>query len=65
MFLFHRHLVRNPDQSPAEALRAAQLWMLDPHREPPPEMPAPLAAQARRAFIPDPLAWAAFTYHGK
>jgi hypothetical protein len=65
MFLFHRHLVRNPDESPAEALRAAQLWMLDPHREPPPEMPAPLAAQARRAFIPDPLAWAAFTYHGK
>jgi len=65
MFMLHRHLVRHPGESPADALRAAQLWMLDPRREAPAEMPAPLAGHARRLSVPDPLAWAAFTYHGQ
>jgi len=65
MFMLHRHLVRNPDDSPADALRASQLWMLDPHRAIPAEMPESLAAVARRAHASDPRTWAAFTYHGR
>jgi CHAT domain-containing protein len=65
MFMLHRHLVRNPADGPADALRAAQLWMLDPHRVIPAEMPEPLAAVARRAHASDPRTWAAFTYHGR
>jgi CHAT domain len=65
MFMLHRHLVRNPDDSPADALRAAQLWMLDPHRAIPAEMPGSLAAVGRRAHASDPRTWAAFTYHGR
>lgn len=65
MFMLHRHLVENPDESPACALRAAQLWMLDPQREIPAEMPKSLAAQARRLAVSSPFAWAAFTYHGQ
>jgi hypothetical protein len=65
MFMLHRHLVLNPDDGPADALRAAQLWMLDPRRQVPAEMPAALAAQAHRAGACHPQAWAAFTYHGQ
>ena len=65
MFMLHRHLVQNPDQSAAEALRAAQLWMLDPRPEIPAEMQASLAAQARRRAVSSPFAWAAFTYQGQ
>jgi CHAT domain len=65
MFMLHRHLVRNPDDSPADALRATQLWMLDPHRAIPAEMPESLAAVARRAYASDPRTWAALTYHGR
>jgi CHAT domain-containing protein len=61
----HRHLARNPHEGPAEALRGAQMWMLDRHREVPFDMPEPLAAQARRADACSPYAWAAFTYHGQ
>jgi len=65
MFMLHRHLARNPHDGPAEALRAAQLWMLDPRRQAPDDMPESLAAQARRADARSPYAWAAFTYHGQ
>ena len=65
MFVFHRHLVRYPADSPADALRAAQLWMLDPRRRTPGEMPERLAAKATRPDLADPYAWAAFTYHGQ
>jgi hypothetical protein len=64
MFMFHRHLVRNPGDGPAAALRAAQLWMLDPRREIPPEMPPQLGKQIKSA-IGHPFAWAAFTYNGQ
>ena len=63
MFMFHRHLVRSPGDGPAGALRAAQLWMLDPDREIPPEMPGELASFGALA-IRSPYAWAAFTCHG-
>ena len=65
MFMLHRHLVLNPDDSPADALRASQQWMLDPHRAIPAEMPESLAEVARRAYVSVPRAWAAFTYHGR
>jgi CHAT domain len=64
MFMLHRHLTEHPADGAAEALRAAQLWMLDRHRKVPAEMPAALAAQARRAGARHPYAWAAFTCHG-
>lgn len=64
MFMFHRHLVRYPGDGPAGALRAAQLWMLDPRRELPPEMPGEFAVLVRRSAC-HPYAWAAFTYHGQ
>lgn len=65
MFMLHRHLARHPDDSPADALRAAQLWMLDPERAVPAEMPDFLAARARRRSARHPLAWAPFTSHGQ
>jgi hypothetical protein len=65
MFMLHRHLVLNPDDGPAQALRAAQLWMLDPSRTIPAEMPRTLAQHARRFTHGLPYAWAAFTYHGQ
>jgi CHAT domain len=49
---------------PADALRAAQLWMLDPARVIPPGMPADLAAAADRLTLDDPAAWAGFVHHG-
>jgi hypothetical protein len=65
MFMFHQHLVNNPADDPADALRAAQLWMLDPQRKIPAETPPVLATQARRSAASGPQAWAAFTYHGQ
>jgi CHAT domain-containing protein len=64
-FMLHHHLIRHPGDSPADALRAAQLWMTDPARRVPPEMPARLAAVARSPNVADPNSWAAFTHHGK
>jgi CHAT domain-containing protein len=64
MFMLHRHLARHPRGSPADALRAAQLWMTDPSRQPPGDMPALLADEVTRQETPDPGAWAAFTYYG-
>jgi CHAT domain-containing protein len=63
--MMHRHLIRHPGDSPADALRAAQLWMTDSSRRVPPEMPARLADVASRSDIADPHSWAAFTHHGK
>ena len=65
MFMFHRYLVRDPGDGPAAALRAAQLWMLDPDKAIPPEMPAGLADLSRAAAARRPYAWAAFTCHGQ
>jgi hypothetical protein len=64
MFMLHRHLVRHPAASPADALRAAQLWMLDPARSVPQEMPRLLADEVGNHDLADPHSWAAFTYHG-
>lgn len=61
MCLFHRYLVvdRLP---PAHALRAAQLWALDPDRV----LPADVAAVLDDARVDMPLStWAAFTHQGR
>jgi hypothetical protein len=77
MYMFH-HFLNGRDEpsspeavgSPVDALRAAQLWMLDPART----MPAGLhdgagldspAASARGDPFADLEVWAAFTHHGR
>ncbi|WP_093278009.1 CHAT domain-containing protein [Saccharopolyspora shandongensis] len=64
MIVFHHHLNANhPD--PAEALRAAQLWMLDPDRRQIPGVPAELTEHFAEIDPAAPMRWAAFTYHGR
>jgi hypothetical protein len=65
MFMFHHHLVRDPDGGAVDALRRAQLWMLDPHREPPDEMSARMADEAANPALAELASWAAFTHHGQ
>ncbi|MES9506308.1 hypothetical protein ABWJ92_07815 [Streptomyces sp. NPDC000609] len=49
----------------AAAVRAAaQLWMPDPHREPPPTLDGPLRAEAARPDLHRLHHWAAFTRQG-
>ncbi|MGW3353897.1 CHAT domain-containing protein [Streptomyces bungoensis] len=64
MFLTH-HFLRTHGEPPARALRRAQLWMLNPDRELPPEMPELLAERARRIDPHDLSAWAGFTHLGR
>ncbi|KAB8166363.1 CHAT domain-containing protein [Streptomyces sp. 3MP-14] len=63
MAVFHHHLTAG-GLAPPDALRAAQLWMLDPHREPPPTLPDPLRREAGRPDLHRPHLWAAFTHQG-
>jgi hypothetical protein len=63
-FMFH-HFLDGGRTQPADALRAAAMWMLDPQRPIPATMPARLADQARSAGLSDPYAWAGFTHHGQ
>ncbi|MDL4815007.1 CHAT domain-containing protein [Actinomadura opuntiae] len=63
MFMFHRALVLD-GADPVDALRAAQLWMLDPDRPIPPEMPEDYAWDAGRLDLADPVSWGAFTHQG-
>jgi CHAT domain-containing protein len=60
--LFMTHLFRRDGRTVWSALRAAQLWLLDPDRAIPPEMPPALAATVRDT---DPAAWAAVTHWGR
>ncbi len=61
MFVFHHHL-REEGLPPWDALRRAQLWMLDPDREPPASMPADLASMVANHH--DVVAWAGFVHGG-
>ena len=64
MVMFH-HFLNNGHPYPAEALRAAQLWMLDDGNEPPAGLPPGLAdAFGRGRQLAATHAWAAFTCHG-
>jgi hypothetical protein len=64
MFMVH-HYLRRERLAPAQALRRAQLWMLDPDRAAPPEMPAVLATTSGGAGSAHPRAWAGFTHLGR
>ena len=73
MFMFHHFLngggePHRPEAvgSPAQALSAAQCWMLDPDRRYPstPEGEA-LARRVAGRSLADTRAWAAFTHHGR
>lgn len=63
MYMAH-HYLRRESASPAAALRQAQLWMLNPHRRPPPDMPAQLANRVRMIRSQDLAGWAGFTHQG-
>ncbi|MEV6851300.1 CHAT domain-containing protein [Actinoplanes sp. NPDC051411] len=62
--LFMTHLLRQSGRPVWSALRAAQLWMLDPGREVPPSMPAELADAVGRTDPAKAIAWAAVTHWG-
>jgi hypothetical protein len=64
MYMFH-HYLNSGYGSPATALRAAQLWMLNPDRPPPPGLTPSLAGRLRRIDLAMPGRWAAFTYQGQ
>jgi tetratricopeptide (TPR) repeat protein len=63
MAAFHRYL-NGSYRHPAQALRSAQLWMLDPGRAVPAGFPAVLRDEVSPALA-DPAAWAGFGYHGR
>jgi hypothetical protein len=63
--LFMTHLLRGAGLPAWQALREAQLWMLDPARELPPEMPSDLAGAVARADPAKAIAWAAVTHWGR
>jgi CHAT domain-containing protein len=64
MLMFH-HFLNNGQPNPADALRAAQLWMLDPARLVLAGLPEDLDSAANSAlFLTKPYSWAAFTYQG-
>ncbi|KAB8166361.1 CHAT domain-containing protein [Streptomyces sp. 3MP-14] len=63
MVVFH-HQLAVEGLAPADALRAAQLWMLDPERRPPPGMDGQLAREARRPSLERVAEWAAFVHQG-
>ncbi|WP_245793855.1 CHAT domain-containing protein [Streptomyces pini] len=63
MAVFHHHLTTG-GLAPPDALRAAQMWMLDPHREPPPTLGGLLRREAARPDLHRLHHWAAFTHQG-
>jgi hypothetical protein len=73
MFMFHHFLtgrgapgVSEAAGSPADALRAAQCWMLDPAREWPDAIRGQdFAMESRADGFSSLRAWAAFTHHGR
>ncbi|HEU5334041.1 MAG TPA: CHAT domain-containing protein [Actinocrinis sp.] len=64
MFMVHHYLMvgRRPAWA---ALHEAQLWMLDPRREPPPTMPPDLRRQLDQADVARIDAWAGFVHAGQ
>ncbi|MFD6936076.1 CHAT domain-containing protein [Streptomyces goshikiensis] len=64
MFMTH-HFLRREQEPPARALRRAQLWVLDPDRTVPPELPQVLADRLADLDPRDLSAWAGFTHLGQ
>ncbi|OIJ97073.1 CHAT domain-containing protein [Streptomyces monashensis] len=63
MAVFH-HYVNVDGLSPVDALRAAQLWMLDPKRENPGSLHGQLLRQIRRPGLERVALWAPFIHQG-
>ncbi|MGV9291464.1 CHAT domain-containing protein [Streptomyces sp. NPDC003719] len=64
MAVFHHHLAVE-GRSPVDALRAAQMWMLDPRRTAPASLGGDLLDELRKGPVLDrPAAWAAFIHQG-
>ncbi|MGT2530549.1 CHAT domain-containing protein [Streptomyces nojiriensis] len=63
MYMTH-HYMRREGHAPGQALRNAQLWMLDERRRPPAGMPADLVARVPLIDAADPVGWAGFTHLG-
>ncbi|MFF7633637.1 CHAT domain-containing protein [Kitasatospora sp. NPDC008050] len=63
MTVFHHH-VAITGLSPADALRAAQLWMLDPCRTAPPSLRGELLRELEQPDLDRLPIWAAFTHQG-
>ncbi|WP_188283074.1 CHAT domain-containing protein [Streptomyces sp. CBMA29] len=63
MAVFHHYLAIE-HHSPVDALRAAQLWMLDPHRSNPGSLPAGVVRDIADTSLSHPAAWAGFVHHG-
>jgi hypothetical protein len=57
------HLYRAGGLDDRDALRAAQLWMLDPDRAVPPAVAALLPRDP--AVLAEPSSWAPFAHHGR
>jgi CHAT domain-containing protein len=66
MFAFHHFLAR-VGQQPADALRSAQLWMLDHERAELPDMPEAMLGDVAGGDLDltDIAAWGAFCHHGR
>jgi hypothetical protein len=64
MYMFHHFLVteRRP---PWDALRRAQMWMLDDDRRPPRHMPGPLRRMLQNSGPARVAAWAGFVHWGQ
>ncbi|MEU9117225.1 CHAT domain-containing protein [Streptomyces sp. NPDC048483] len=63
MAVFH-HAMAAGGLTPADALRAAQLWMLDPDRKAPPTLTGELLRDKDRPGLDRPAVWAAFIHQG-
>ncbi|MDH6537720.1 hypothetical protein M2167_000222 [Streptomyces sp. SPB4] len=63
MAVFHHRLVVD-GLSPVDALRAAQLWMLDPRRENPGSLRGDLLREMGRPGLERTALWAAFIHQG-
>ncbi|MFJ9867247.1 CHAT domain-containing protein [Streptomyces sp. NPDC101165] len=63
MAVFHHHLTAG-GLAPPDALRAAQLWMLNPHRKVPHTLDGLLRREATRPDLHRLHHWAAFTHQG-
>lgn len=64
MYMFH-HFLRVEGRPAWAALREAQLWMLDPDRKVPQEMPAPLLEELDLTHLAEVVAWAGFVHWGR
>ncbi|MEO3753743.1 CHAT domain-containing protein [Streptomyces sp. B6B3] len=63
MAVFH-HFLADRGLPPADALHAAQRWMLDRDRRPPPSLRDPLLREAGHPDLHHVHHWAAFTHQG-